>query len=106
MAERPLGPMEFTILSILINDPRDAYGATIQRRLEETTGRPYSAGALYTALERLRQKGFVDAKWGEPSPERGGRRKRYYWIERAGREAVRQTETIYRPGVSLAMGVA
>ena len=108
MAQRALGNLEFAILLVLINQPRDAYGATIQERLEAATGRDYSAGALYTALERLQAKHLVGSRWGDPIHERGGRRRRYYWIEDAGREAVRQTQSLYavaaNPG--LAMGMA
>jgi PadR family transcriptional regulator PadR len=108
MADRPLGQMEFAILMVLINQSRDAYGATIQERLEATTGRDYSAGAIYTALERLQGKRLIDSRWGDPTPERGGRRRRYYWIEDAGREAVRRTQMVYEvsPNPGLAMGVA
>ena len=107
MAPRALGNLEFAILLVLINQPRDAYGATIQERLEATTGRDYSAGALYTALGRLQAKNLIDSRWGEPIAERGGRRRRYYWIEDAGREAVRRTQTLYEisPKPGLAMGV-
>ena len=72
MARDALGAFEHTILSVLLRQPRDAYGATLQRRIEETTGRDFSVGALYTALDRLERKGFVSSRWGEPTPERGG----------------------------------
>ena len=94
---RVLGSFEYQILSVLINQPRDAYGATIQERLEASTNRDFSVGAIYTALERLERKGFVTSRWGEPTPERGGRRKRYYQIESSGRQAVRQTESVFNP---------
>jgi PadR family transcriptional regulator, regulatory protein PadR len=108
MALRALGSLEFAILRVLIDQPRDAYGATIQERLEAATGRDYSAGALYTALERLQAKHLIDSRWGDPTPERGGRRRRYYWIEDAGREAVRRTQSLYgvSPNPGMAMGVA
>ena len=108
MAPRALGNLEFTILRVLIDQPRDAYGATIQERLEAVTGRDYSAGAIYTALERLQAKGLIDSRWGDPIAERGGRRRRYYWIDNAGRKAVLRTQSLYAvaPNPGLAMGVA
>jgi DNA-binding PadR family transcriptional regulator len=87
-----LGSFEYQILSVLLQQPRDAYGATIQERIKERTGHERSIGALYTALDRLEEKGFVSSWWGEPTPERGGRRKRYYKIEASGAEAVRRSE--------------
>jgi len=92
---RILGNLEFAILRVLLNQPRDAYGATIQERLEIATGRDYSVGAIYTALDRLEKKDMVKSWWGEPTSERGGRRKRYYEIRGSGRQAVRETEAIY-----------
>jgi DNA-binding PadR family transcriptional regulator len=47
-----------------------------------------SAGAVYTTLERLEARGLVSSSWGDPTPERGGKRKRHYRIRPAGREAL------------------
>ena len=52
-----LGSFEYEILSVLMRDPKDAYGATIQKRIEGRDGRDISVGALYTALDRLEKKG-------------------------------------------------
>jgi PadR family transcriptional regulator, regulatory protein PadR len=94
MGRDVLGPFEYQILSVLLRYPRDAYGATIQERIKDLTGRGPSIGALYTTLDRLSQKGFVSSRWGEPTNERGGRRKRYYKIEASGAQAVRKAEAI------------
>lgn len=108
MRTRALGNLEFAILRVLIDRPRDAYGATIQERLEVATSHDYSIGAIYTALDRLEKKDMVKSWWGEPTSERGGRRKRYYEIRSSGRQAVSETEATYsrsrRPG--LVPGVA
>jgi len=95
MARDTLGTFEYQILSVLLRQPRDAYGATLQERIEETTGRDVSIGALYTTLDRLERKGLVSSWWGEPTAERGGRRKRYYRIEASGAEAVSRTEALH-----------
>ena len=102
-----LGSFEYQILSVLLQQPQDAYGATIQERIQERTGRERSIGALYTALDRLEEKGFVTSWWGEPTAERGGRRKRYYQIEAKGVEALRHSEAVLdRFGGSFAPEVA
>jgi DNA-binding PadR family transcriptional regulator len=41
-------------------------------------------GAVYAALERLEQKGLVRSALGDPTPERGGKRKRLFAITPAG----------------------
>lgn len=90
-----LGAFEFSILSELISHPNDAYGGSLQERLSERLERDVSFGAIYTTLERLEQKGYVSSRWGEPTAERGGRRKRYYQIEASGRKAVHDTAALF-----------
>jgi DNA-binding PadR family transcriptional regulator len=95
MARDTLGPFQYQILSLLLRHPRDSYGATLLERIAEATGREPSIGALYTALDRLKRGGLVSSSWGEPTAERGGRRKRYYKIEAPGEDAVRRTEAMH-----------
>jgi DNA-binding PadR family transcriptional regulator len=85
---REIGPFEYEVLATLIAQPRDAYGLTIRDRIKERSGNEPSVGAIYTVLERLEQKGMVSSAWGEPTAERGGRRKRLYKIEAPGELAV------------------
>lgn len=81
---RGLGEFEQLVLFALVELEDDAYGAAIGRSIERRTGRSVSAGALYTALERLRVRGLVSAEVGEPTARRGGRRRKYYTLEPAG----------------------
>lgn len=74
---------ELVLLSVRIM-AEDASGATIQEVLETDAGRPVSLGAIYAALDRLARKGFVDSALGDPTPKRGGRRKRYYTVTTEG----------------------
>ena len=89
---RDIGPFEFEILATLLNQPRDAYGLTLRDRIKARSGREPSIGAIYTALERLERKGLVSSWWGEPTEERGGRRKRLYKIKAPGELAARRFE--------------
>ena len=86
---RDIGLLEFEVLATLLAQPQDAYGVTIRGRIEERAGRKVS---IYTVLERLERMGFVSSWWGEPTEERGGRRKRLYKIEAAGELAGRRFE--------------
>jgi PadR family transcriptional regulator PadR len=95
MIRRALGSFEFSILTVLLNRPLNAYGGSIKECLDAGTEHEVAFGAVYTALDRLEAKGFVHSWWGEPTAERGGRRKRYYQITNAGRQAVRRTATLY-----------
>lgn len=82
-----LGEFEQAVLFAVVQI-EGAYGAAIRQEIERRTGRRVTAGAVYTTLERLEARGLVNSSWGEPTPERGGKRKRHYRIRPAGREAL------------------
>jgi PadR family transcriptional regulator, regulatory protein PadR len=79
-----LGELEFGLLFALVACGPGANGRRLRGELARRTGRAVSAGACYTALERLEQKELVSSELGEPAPTRGGRRRREYTIEPAG----------------------
>jgi DNA-binding PadR family transcriptional regulator len=81
---RALGEFEQLIMFALVELEEDAYGAAIGRAIERRTGRSVSAGAVYTALDRLTTRSLVTSEVGEPTPERGGRRRKYYRLEPEG----------------------
>jgi PadR family transcriptional regulator PadR len=83
-----LGNLEELVLLALIRLKENAYGVTIRRELTERTGRDMSIGAVYTTLERLEGKGFVSSRIGDPTPQRGGRAKRYFRLEALGANAL------------------
>ena len=83
-----IGDFEQLILFALVRLGADAYGVTIRREIELRTSRAISPGALYTALDRLEKRGLVSSRLGDPTPERGGKRKRLYTIEPAGARAL------------------
>jgi PadR family transcriptional regulator len=82
-----VGDFEQLILLALVRLGPGAYGVSIRQEIEARTGRTVSAGALYTALNRLEGRGFVASRLGDPTPQRGGKRKRLYTVRPAG-EAV------------------
>jgi DNA-binding PadR family transcriptional regulator len=84
---------EFEQLLLLALMPGDeAYGVEIRRAIEERTGRTVSPGAVYTALDRLERRGLVVSRLADPTPERGGKRKRYYRLEAAGERLLRESQ--------------
>jgi PadR family transcriptional regulator PadR len=100
---KPLGQFELLLLLAVLRLGERAYGVTIRRELAERTGRIVSAGAVYTALERLERRGLATSWLGEPTPERGGRAKRYYRLLPAGEEAVARTQGLLR-GLAAGLG--
>jgi DNA-binding PadR family transcriptional regulator len=83
-----LGEFEQLVLLAVMHLGEDAYGATIRREIEARTGRRLAISAVYTTLERLEQKGLVRSWIGDPTPQRGGRRKKHYALQAAGAAAL------------------
>lgn len=84
---------EIVMLSVVILKD-EAYGVSIQEEINDRTKRTISRGALHTALSRLEEKGFVKSKYGEPTAERGGRRKRYYEVSPAGMAMLQEAKRL------------
>ena len=89
-----LGEFEQVLLFALIELDDDAYGGRIRALIEQRTGRSLSPGAVYTALDRLESRGLVSSTLGDPTPQRGGKRKRFYRIEPDGRELLRRSHDV------------
>jgi DNA-binding PadR family transcriptional regulator len=85
------GEFEQLVLLAVIRLGDDAYGTMIRREIESQANRSVTVGALYSALNRLEEKGFLAGRLGDPTPERGGRAKRYYTVRAAGRAALRRS---------------
>jgi PadR family transcriptional regulator PadR len=79
---------ELVLLAILKLGDKSAYGLSIAETIENATQKRVAIGALYTTLSRLEAKGFVKSYVGEATEERGGRSKRFYGIDSAGRDAL------------------
>lgn len=92
--EEPLGSLEHIVLLAVMRLGSNAYGMTVRREIEETTGRDISIGAVYATLGRLESKGFVRSYTGEPTAERGGRAKRYFRMTAEGKGALLNTQAI------------
>ena len=92
-----LSDFELIAMLVLLRLGEDAYGVPIAREIEEQTKREVKLGSVYATLERLQEKGFVVSELGEPTPERGGRAKRYFRVTRQGMRKVRETrQTLIR----------
>ena len=91
-----LGEFEQIVLLAVLRLGEEAYGVTILNEIAARTGRNPSPGALYTTLHRMEDKGLVTSRDGCPTPERGGRAKRFVTVTREGRNAVASAQAAYR----------
>ena len=89
-----LGEFEHTVLLAIVHVGEDAYGVTVREDIERRTGRDVSIGALYTAFDRLERKGLLRSTVSDPTPQRGGRAKRYVAITPAGAAALRRSREL------------
>jgi DNA-binding PadR family transcriptional regulator len=95
MANRSyLGEFDLMMLLAVIHLGDEAYGVTISQELEASRGRDVSLGSVYAALERLETKGLVESILGDPTPERGGKAKRYFRITKEGLNEVREMRRV------------
>jgi len=73
-----IGEFEELVLLTIANLAKDAYGVAILNDISERANRKLSIGALHSTLTRLEEKGYISSYLGEPTNERGGRRKRFF----------------------------
>jgi DNA-binding PadR family transcriptional regulator len=85
-----LGELEQIVMLAVLRLGRDAYGAAIQRELDERAGRSVSIATIYVTLTRLEAKGLVASAFAEGGGARGGRAKRVFRLEAGGLEALRR----------------
>ncbi|HTU35934.1 MAG TPA: PadR family transcriptional regulator [Candidatus Acidoferrum sp.] len=83
-----LGEFEQIVLLAILRLGENAYGVTILREIAVHTQREPTPGALYTTLDRMEHKGLVESRIGDPTPQRGGRAKRYFTVTKKGRAQV------------------
>jgi len=83
-----LGAYEELVLLAIGVLGEDAYGVSVKTEIEQRTNGKTSIGALHSALNRLETKGFIQSHEGGATATRGGRRKRYYQLTGAGKEAL------------------
>jgi DNA-binding PadR family transcriptional regulator len=91
MRKPALGEFEQLVLLALARQGADAYGVSICDDISARTGRDVSLGAVYKTLDRLEDKGMVSVRIGEPTPERGGRRKKHFRLLASGERALKQS---------------
>lgn len=89
---RLLGGFENLLLLVILRLDDRAYGAAIRRELLDQVEKDVAIGAIYTGLDRLEQKEFVQSWTGEPTPERGGRAKKFYRVTAKGKKALHETQ--------------
>jgi DNA-binding PadR family transcriptional regulator len=97
-----LGDFEQLVLMGVLRLGDAAYGAAIRQEIHARSGRDVSINAVYTTLDRLERKGLLESRVGDPTPQRGGRRRKFYAVRPMGVAALRQA---YRAFTAMADGL-
>ncbi len=90
-----LGDFEKMVLLAILQLGGESYGAPILDEIESRTGQTPSSGSLYVALRRLERRGVLSSSFGEPTPERGGRAKRFFRVEPEALRLLRRSQDIW-----------
>jgi len=89
-----LGLLEQQILLACLRLHPNGYGVAIGDEIERRTGKGYSPGSIYAAIERLENKGYLVRRKGEASAVRGGRAKDYFTVSTIGRKALEDVRRV------------
>ncbi|MBN1272914.1 MAG: PadR family transcriptional regulator [Candidatus Aminicenantes bacterium] len=87
---------ESIFLVAILRLGKKAYGINIRREIRNQTKKTLSYGTLYSYLDQLFRKGLVERSVGEPTKERGGRRKVYYRMTPRGKEALKAAHELHK----------
>jgi len=87
-----LGEFEHIIVLALLRLEDRAYGVTVRQEIHFRIKRDVSIGAVYATLDRLERKGYVKSHRGDPTPERGGRSKRFFRVTAKGLGALNRAQ--------------
>lgn len=83
-----LSRAEEVILLTILKLENEAYGVNIREQILKDSGDLWSFASIYSPLDKLRRKGFVQKEKGAPLPERGGKSKYYYRLTKEGTQAL------------------
>jgi PadR family transcriptional regulator PadR len=86
-----LGQFEQIVLTAVLALDDNAYGVTIHAKVEEMSRKKIARGAVYATLDRMEDKKLIASWLSEPTPERGGRSRRHYRLEKSGQQALRES---------------
>ncbi|MDW3208336.1 MAG: helix-turn-helix transcriptional regulator [Reichenbachiella sp.] len=89
-----IGEFEELVLLTIAVLGEQAYGVAVLEDIQERANRKISIGALHSTITRLEEKGFITSYMGEPTQERGGRRKRYFHLTASAKQALADMKSL------------
>jgi PadR family transcriptional regulator, regulatory protein PadR len=89
-----LGEFEELVLLTIASLAGEAYGVSVKEDIEKRSSRSISIGALHSTITRLEEKGYIKSWLGDPTRERGGRRKRFFEVTHTGKAALHHIKNL------------
>lgn len=90
-----IGRREEQILLAISFLSDEAYLVSVRKYLSEVQGRPISIGAVHVPLRRLEREGYIRSHLGNPTPARGGRRKKIYSLTDRAIRVLEENKRVY-----------
>jgi DNA-binding PadR family transcriptional regulator len=87
----PIGEFEHVVLLAILRLGEEAYAVSVRDEILRCTGRDVSRGSIYITLDRLETKGYLKSYLADPTPERGGRSKRFYTLRPLAVNALKES---------------
>ncbi len=94
MAREQIGELEELVLLAVGSLLDNAYAVTVLQTIVENTDRRLDVTSIHSVLRRLERKGLVNSEMGGATAVRGGRRKKYFSLTRAGRNVLDDTMAV------------
>ena len=89
-----IGELEELILLTVGILYKQAYGVAVMDEIERQTGRALNISAVHAVLKRLEEKGLVTSQMSDPTQERGGRRKRIFFLTATGKKELEEANAL------------
>lgn len=89
-----IGEFEELVLLTIAALGDAAYGVSVKESIEQRAERNISIGALHSTITRLEEKGFIESRLGGATRERGGRKKRYFYLTLEGKQGLAKIKNL------------
>jgi PadR family transcriptional regulator, regulatory protein PadR len=89
-----LGELEEMVLLVVASLFDSAYGVAIKEEVESKCQRSITISTVHNVLQRLAEKDYLESRYSDPTPERGGKRKLLFRVTKSGQEALENAKSI------------
>ena len=83
-----LGELEQVVMLAVARLEGGAYGMSVRREIEARAGRSVAIGAVYSTLERLEDKGYIQSVERDGGTSTDGRARRFFELTASGVDAL------------------